>query len=45
MEPSVFYEWMKLHGKEGGQSKFPRVIKNAKLESWVTFLKNRKQNQ
>jgi hypothetical protein len=44
MEPSVFYEWMKLQGKEGGQSKFPRVIKNAKLDSWVEFLNKRKKN-
>lgn len=43
MAPSVFYEWMKLHGKEGGQHKFPRVLKNAKLDSWIEFLKNRKQ--
>jgi hypothetical protein len=34
---------MKLHGKEGGQHKFPRVLKNAKLDSWIEFLKNRKQ--
>ena len=43
MEPSVFYEWMKSHGKEGGQHKFPRVLKNAKLDSWTEFLENRKQ--
>jgi hypothetical protein len=42
MEPSVFYEWMKMHGKEGGQHKFPRVLKNAKLDSWIEFLSNRK---
>ena len=40
MEPSVFYEWMKLNGKEGGQHKFPRVLKSAKLKSWETFLKD-----
>jgi hypothetical protein len=40
MEPSVFYKWMKMHGKEGGQTKFPRVLKNAKLDSWTEFLRN-----
>jgi len=42
MEPSVFYEWMKINGKEGGQHKFPRVLKNAKLDNWLEFLKNKK---
>jgi len=42
MEPSVFYEWMKQHGKEGGQHKFPRVLKNSKLDSWINFLNSRK---
>jgi hypothetical protein len=38
MDPSVFYDWMKHHGKFGGQHKFPRVLKNDKLESWINFL-------
>jgi hypothetical protein len=42
MDPSVFYEWMKINGKEGGQHKFPRVLKSTKLDSWMKFLKNRK---
>jgi hypothetical protein len=42
MDPSVFYDWMKEHGKEGGQHKFPRVLKNVKLESWIEFLSKRK---
>ncbi|MDI9355961.1 MAG: GH3 auxin-responsive promoter family protein [Chitinophagaceae bacterium] len=33
-----FYEYMKLEGKEGGQSKFPRVLKKEKLEKWTSFL-------
>lgn len=37
---SVFYDWMKKHGKMGGQHKFPRVLKNQRLEEWVDFLKN-----
>jgi hypothetical protein len=42
MDPSVFYGWMKHHGKLGGQHKFPRVLKNDKLDSWLKFLANRK---
>lgn len=33
-----FYEWMKSEGKEGGQAKFPRVLKKEKLESWLNFV-------
>ncbi len=36
---SVFYAWMNKHGKMGGQHKFPRVLKNARLEEWIDFLK------
>jgi hypothetical protein len=36
--PRIFYEWMKLKGKEGGQNKFPRVLKNKRLEDWNLFL-------
>ncbi|KYG75695.1 MULTISPECIES: GH3 family domain-containing protein [Roseivirga] len=35
----VFYGWMKSIGKEGGQTKFPRVLKKEKLESWLSYLK------
>lgn len=34
----VFYDWMKKHGKEGGQNKFPRVLKNELLENWEKYL-------
>lgn len=34
----VFYEWMKMKGKEGGQHKFPRVLKGENLRSWEAFL-------
>jgi hypothetical protein len=34
----VFYDWMKMKGKEGAQNKFPRVIKDQKLKEWVEFL-------
>jgi hypothetical protein len=30
----VFYDWMKLRGKEGGAHKFPRVLKGESLVSW-----------
>lgn len=33
-----FYEWMKINGKEGGQHKFPRVLKNKQLKEWEEFL-------
>jgi hypothetical protein len=33
-----FYEWLESKGKVGGQNKFPRVMKNAQLEEWTTFL-------
>ncbi len=33
-----FYKWMKAEGKEGGQSKFPRVLKKEKLTSWQKFV-------
>lgn len=35
---AFFYEWMKLQGKEGGQNKFPRVLKGERGESWIHFL-------
>ncbi|MDQ3110117.1 MAG: GH3 auxin-responsive promoter family protein [Bacteroidota bacterium] len=30
----VFTDWMRAIGKEGGQHKFPRVLKNERYESW-----------
>jgi hypothetical protein len=42
---SLFYEYMSIHGKIGGQHKFPRVLKNGILEDWEAFLeKSRKIN-
>jgi hypothetical protein len=35
----VFYDWMRERGKEGGQNKFPRVLKKNHLEDWQAFLK------
>jgi hypothetical protein len=34
----TFYDWMRSEGKEGGQSKFPRVLKKDKLSSWLSFV-------
>ncbi|MFD1000912.1 GH3 auxin-responsive promoter family protein [Ohtaekwangia kribbensis] len=36
----TFYGWMESKGKVGGQNKFPRVMKNAQLDDWKTFLQN-----
>lgn len=36
----VFYDWMKMKGKEGAQNKFPRVIKNQQIIDWEEYLKN-----
>jgi hypothetical protein len=34
----TFYAWMESKGKVGGQNKFPRVLKNAMLDEWQSFL-------
>jgi len=34
----AFYDWMKAKGKEGGQNKFPRVLKNEPLKEWEEFI-------
>lgn len=41
----LFYDWMRLQGKEGGQHKFPRVLKNETLEKWESFLSDKTINQ
>ncbi len=35
---AVFYDWLKKQGKEGGQNKFPRVLKNEKSADWKAFV-------
>lgn len=40
---NAFYEYMKEHGKEGGATKFPRVLKTKQLCSWENFLKTYKK--
>jgi hypothetical protein len=34
----TFYAWMESKGKTGGQNKFPRVLKNAQLVEWQSFI-------
>jgi hypothetical protein len=36
----IFYQWMRDHGKEGAQNKFPRVIKAKLLEEWEAYINN-----
>lgn len=37
---AFFYKWLKIQGKEGGQHKFPRVLKSDQLNHWQEFLKS-----
>ncbi len=34
----IFYDYLALRGKVGGQSKFPRVLKGKMIEEWDNFL-------
>ena len=40
LSPTVFYDWMRINGKEGGQNKFPRVLKKGKLSDWKKYLQD-----
>jgi hypothetical protein len=40
----VFHQWMKDHGKEGAQNKFPRVVKARQLDEWEQFIKEFRSN-
>ena len=44
LSENTFMDFMHLKGKEGGQHKFPRVLKGAMLEDWQQFLKARTFN-
>ncbi len=35
----VFYQYMKINGRDGAQNKFPRVIKGEKLKDWENFVR------
>lgn len=39
----TFYEWMRKNGKEGGQHKFPRVLKGTQQKDWEEFLAARQK--
>ena len=39
---AVFYDYMKLKGKEGSANKFPRVLKNSRIDEWEAYLKEKK---
>lgn len=41
---SYFYDWMKQKNKEGGQHKFPRVVKKEIHTDWENFINKQKQN-
>lgn len=38
----LFYDWMKKLGKNGGQNKFPRVLKKEQLADWEAFVEQAK---
>ena len=40
LHPDIFLNWMKSKGKEGGQSKFPRVLKGSNHDDWMSYLNN-----
>ena len=42
LSPSVFYDYLKLQGKEGSANKFPRVLKNHRIDEWENYLKEKK---
>ena len=41
LSTETFYAFMKQRGKVGGQSKFPRVLKNQIQQDWKTFVEDR----
>jgi hypothetical protein len=44
LPPDAFSRWMKIHNKEGGANKFPRVLKGEKYEQWEAYLSEFKNN-
>jgi hypothetical protein len=36
---AAFAQWMKVHGKQGGANKFPRVLKKHQYAEWENFLR------
>jgi hypothetical protein len=42
---SVFYDFMKMKGREGGQNKFPRVLKDSIFNEWKEYVNKYKAAQ
>ena len=40
----IFYEFLKMKGKEGGQNKFPRVL-NGLTREWESFVSETRKNR
>lgn len=41
---AVFYDYLKTKGKEGSANKFPRVLKNSRIEDWENYLNSKGYN-
>lgn len=41
----LFYQWMRDHGKEGAQNKFPRVIKSRQIDEWEEYISEYQSKQ
>ncbi len=39
---NAFHQYMKEMGKEGSANKFPRVLKNGRIDEWEDFLRSQK---
>lgn len=42
---AIFYLYQKLHGKLGGQNKFPRVMKTERFAEWEAFVHDKLSTQ
>jgi hypothetical protein len=42
---AIFYLYQKLHGKLGGQNKFPRVMKAERFAKWEAFVRDKLSTQ
>jgi hypothetical protein len=42
LSSKIFYEYMREKGKEGSANKFPRVLKNSRIDDWENFLRDKK---
>lgn len=40
----IFYDWMRMKGKEGAQNKFPRVLKNDQRKEWEEYISTNPKN-